>query len=118
VAVISGIGALLAWTLVDAELPRAVANDGLFPKPLAWSDRRGSAWFAVVINAALPTVLLAWRRSPAAATDGNIRLEEALCDPKDTETASGTGDPRPAPCATATSSWINTRGWLSRTAPR
>jgi len=61
VAVVSGIGALLAWTLVDAELPRAVANDGLFPKPLAWSDRKGSAWFAIVINAALPSLLLAWR---------------------------------------------------------
>jgi APA family basic amino acid/polyamine antiporter len=61
VAVVSGIGALIAWTLVDAELPRAVANDGLFPKPLAWADRKGSAWFSIVINAALPSLLLAWR---------------------------------------------------------
>jgi len=61
VAVVSGIGSLIAWTLVDAELPRAVANDGLFPKPLGWADRKGSAWFAIVINAALPSVLLAWR---------------------------------------------------------
>jgi APA family basic amino acid/polyamine antiporter len=38
-----------------------VANDGLFPKPLAWSDRHGSAWFAIVINAALPSLLLLWR---------------------------------------------------------
>jgi basic amino acid/polyamine antiporter, APA family len=60
-AVLSGFGALVGWTLVDAELPRAVANDGLFPKPLAWSDRRGSAWFSIVINAALPSLLLLWR---------------------------------------------------------
>jgi APA family basic amino acid/polyamine antiporter len=60
-AVISGFGALIGWTLVDAELPRAVANDGLFPKPLAWSDRKGSAWFSIVINAALPSLLLLWR---------------------------------------------------------
>ena len=60
-AVLSGFGALIGWTLVDAELPRAVANDGLFPKPLAWSDRKGSAWFSIVINAALPSLLLLWR---------------------------------------------------------
>ena len=61
VAVVSGIGALIGWTLVDAELPRAVANDGLFPKPLAWADRKGSAWFSIVINAALPSLLMLWR---------------------------------------------------------
>ena len=58
---VSGFGALIAWMLVDAELPRAVANDGLFPKPLGWADRKGNAWFAIVINAALPSLLMLWR---------------------------------------------------------
>jgi basic amino acid/polyamine antiporter, APA family len=61
VAVTSGFGALIGWTLVDAELPRAVANDGLFPKPLGWSDRNGNAWLAIVINAAFPSLLMLWR---------------------------------------------------------
>lgn len=58
VAVVSGFGALIGWTLVDAELPSAVASDGLFPKPLGWSDRNGNAWFSVVINAVLPSLLM------------------------------------------------------------
>ena len=61
VAVVSGIGALIGWTLVDAELPRAAANDGLFPKPLGWANRNGDAWFAIVINAVLPSLLMLWR---------------------------------------------------------
>jgi basic amino acid/polyamine antiporter, APA family len=61
VAMTSGFGALIGWTLVDAELPRAVANDGLFPKPLGWSDRNGNAWFSIVTNAVLPSLLMLWR---------------------------------------------------------
>ena len=61
VAVVSGIGALIGWTLVDAELPRAAAKDGLFPKPLGWANRNGDAWFAIVINAVLPSLLMLWR---------------------------------------------------------
>jgi len=59
-AVASGIGALNGWTLVTAEVSRAPANDGLFPRPFAWTDRRDNAWFGIVLAAALPSVLMLW----------------------------------------------------------
>ena len=61
VAVVSGIGALNGWTLVTAEVSRAPADDGLFPKAFAWTDRNGTAWFGVVITAVLPSLILLWR---------------------------------------------------------
>jgi len=60
-AVVSGIGALNGWTLVTAEVSRAPANDGLFPQPFAWTDRRGNAWFGIVVAALLPSLLMLWR---------------------------------------------------------
>jgi basic amino acid/polyamine antiporter, APA family len=54
-AVASGIGALNGWTLVTAEVSRAIAQDGLFPKAFAWSDRKDSAWFSIVLAALLPS---------------------------------------------------------------
>ncbi len=61
VAVISGIGALNGWTLIVTETSRAVAEDGLFPRPFAWVDRRGTAWFGIVIGTILPSLLMLWR---------------------------------------------------------
>ena len=61
VAVVSGLGALNGWTLVVAETSRAPAQDGLFPAPFAWTDRRGTAWFGVVLGAILPSLLMLWR---------------------------------------------------------
>jgi APA family basic amino acid/polyamine antiporter len=60
-AAVSGFGALIGWTLVTAEVSRAPANDGLFPRPFAWTDRRNTAWFGVVVAAALPSLLMLWR---------------------------------------------------------
>ena len=57
----SGFGALLGWTLVTAEVSRAPASDGLFPKPFAWTDRNDTAWFGVVVAAVLPSLLMLWR---------------------------------------------------------
>ena len=61
VAVVSGIGALNGWTLVTTEVSRAAANDGLFPKPFAWTDRKDTAWFGIVMAALLPSLLMLWR---------------------------------------------------------
>ena len=61
VAVVSGIGCLNGWVLVGSEVARAPADDGLFPKPFGWTDRKGSAWFGIVLAALLPSVLLLWR---------------------------------------------------------
>ncbi|WP_037070113.1 amino acid permease [Pseudonocardia acaciae] len=60
-AVVSGLGALNGWTLVTAEVSRAAADDGLFPPAFAWTDRRNTAWFAVLAAAVLPSALMLWR---------------------------------------------------------
>ena len=61
VAVVSGIGALNGWTLVTTEVSRAAADDGLFPRPFAWTDRKDTAWFGIVMAALLPSLLMLWR---------------------------------------------------------
>ena len=42
-------------------MSRAPARDGLFPAAFGWTDRRGTAWFGVVVAAALPSLLMLWR---------------------------------------------------------
>jgi basic amino acid/polyamine antiporter, APA family len=59
--VVSGIGALNGWTLIVTETSRAVAKDDLFPRPFAWADRNDTAWFGIVVGAALPSLLMLWR---------------------------------------------------------
>ena len=61
IAVISGIGALNGWTLIVTETSRAMANDDLFPRAFAWTDRRDTAWFGIVVGTALPSLLMLWR---------------------------------------------------------
>ena len=61
VAVISGIGALNGWTLIVTETSRALAQDDLFPRPFAWVNRNGTAWFGIVVGTALPSLLMLWR---------------------------------------------------------
>ena len=53
IAVISGIGALNGWTLIVTETSRAIAQDDLFPRPFAWTDRKGTAWFGILVGTAL-----------------------------------------------------------------
>jgi APA family basic amino acid/polyamine antiporter len=60
VAVISGIGALNGWTLIVTETSRAIAQDDLFPRPFAWADRNGTAWFGIVVGTVLPSLLMLW----------------------------------------------------------
>jgi len=60
-AVVSGIGALNGWTLLVTETSRAIANDNLFPRPFAWTDRKETAWFGILVGAALPSLLMLWR---------------------------------------------------------
>jgi basic amino acid/polyamine antiporter, APA family len=33
----------------------------LFPRAFAWTDRKDSAWFGILIAAALPSLLMLWR---------------------------------------------------------
>jgi APA family basic amino acid/polyamine antiporter len=64
--VISGLGALLAWTLIVTETSRAIAQDDLFPRPFAWSDKKGTAWFGILVGTALPSLLMLWRYSTSS----------------------------------------------------
>jgi APA family basic amino acid/polyamine antiporter len=61
IAVISGIGALNGWTLIVTETSRAIAQDDMFPRAFAWKDRKGTAWFGIVVGTALPSLLMLWR---------------------------------------------------------
>lgn len=61
IAVISGIGALNGWTLIVTETSRAMAQDDLFPRAFAWTDRRGTAWFGILVGTVLPSLLMLWR---------------------------------------------------------
>ncbi len=64
-AVVSGMGALNGWTLVTTEVARAAAQDGLFPEPFNWTDRKGTAWFGVLTAAILPSLLMLWSYTTA-----------------------------------------------------
>ncbi len=66
IAVISGIGALNGWTLIVTETSRAIAQDDMFPRPFAWSDERGTAWFGILVGTALPSLLMLWRYSTSS----------------------------------------------------
>jgi APA family basic amino acid/polyamine antiporter len=66
IAVISGIGALNGWTLIVTETSRAMAQDNLFPRPFAWTDKKGTAWFGILVGTALPSLLMLWRYSTSS----------------------------------------------------
>ncbi len=63
---VSGIGALNGWTLIVTETSRAIAQDDLFPRPFAWTDRKGTAWFGILVGTALPSLLMLWRYNASA----------------------------------------------------
>jgi APA family basic amino acid/polyamine antiporter len=48
--IISGLGALNGWTMICAEMPRAAAKDGLFPKQFARLSARGAPVFGIVAS--------------------------------------------------------------------
>jgi len=66
VAVVSGIGALNGWTLIVTETSRAMARDDMFPRPFAWTDKKGTAWFGILVGTALPSLLMLWRYNTSA----------------------------------------------------
>jgi APA family basic amino acid/polyamine antiporter len=58
VVITSGIGALNGWTLVAAEMPRAAAQDGVFPRRFERLNRRGSPAFGVIASTALASIAI------------------------------------------------------------
>jgi basic amino acid/polyamine antiporter, APA family len=55
-AVVSGLGCLIGWTLIVAEMPLAAAKDRLFPAAFA-RTRRGIPVFGIVSSTVLASIL-------------------------------------------------------------
>ena len=56
-AIVSGIGALVGWTLIVAEMPQAAARDRLFPARFARESRAGVPAFGIVTSTLLASAL-------------------------------------------------------------
>jgi basic amino acid/polyamine antiporter, APA family len=57
-AFVSGFGALNGWILLQAEMPRVLANEGLFPKVFARESRHGTPGASLLITSLLLTTLV------------------------------------------------------------
>jgi APA family basic amino acid/polyamine antiporter len=58
VVIISGIGALNGWTMVTAEMPRAAAQDGVFPERFKRLNGRGAPAWGIVFSTALASIAM------------------------------------------------------------
>jgi basic amino acid/polyamine antiporter, APA family len=58
IATISCLGALNGWVLLQAQVPLAAANDGLFPKQFAHVDKNQTPRIGLIISSALATFLV------------------------------------------------------------
>lgn len=56
-AIVSGLGALVGWTLIVAEMPQAAARDGLFPSRFAHESRAGVPAFGIIVSTLLASLL-------------------------------------------------------------
>lgn len=57
-AFFSGFGALNGWILLQAEMPRVLANEGVFPRVFARESRHGTPGASLVITSLLLTALV------------------------------------------------------------
>lgn len=58
VVIVSGIGALNGWTMIAAEMPRAAAEDGVFPKRFERLNSRGAPAWGIVLSTALASIAM------------------------------------------------------------
>jgi APA family basic amino acid/polyamine antiporter len=56
--IISGFGALTAWTMICAEMPLAAANDGLFPERFKRLNKAGVPAFGIIASTALASIAM------------------------------------------------------------
>lgn len=61
-AIVSGLGALVGWTLIVAEMPRAAAEDRLFPAPFR-TERRGVPVVGILVGATLASLIMVFSYS-------------------------------------------------------
>ena len=64
---ISALGALNGWILVQAELPTAIARDGLFPEWLARRTSRGAPLYSHLLSSGLLSTVLLLNASKTTA---------------------------------------------------
>jgi len=60
-AILSSFGALNGWILLQGQIPRAAAGDGLFPARFGRLVGRGTPVFGLVVSSVLATVLIAMK---------------------------------------------------------
>ncbi|MDQ2895941.1 MAG: APC family permease, partial [Actinomycetota bacterium] len=58
VVIISGIGALNGWTMITAEMPRAAAQDRVFPERFERLNRRGAPAWGIIVSTALASIAM------------------------------------------------------------
>lgn len=63
-AIISCLGALNGWTLIQGQIPMAAADDNLFLKVFGHRNKKGVPSYAMIITAALISLLLLLTVSP------------------------------------------------------
>jgi APA family basic amino acid/polyamine antiporter len=56
--IISGLGALVGWTMICAEMPLAAANDGLFPERFKQLSRANVPAFGIIASTFLASVAI------------------------------------------------------------
>ena len=56
--IISGIGALIGWTMICAEMPLAAANDGLFPERFKQMNKAGVPAFGIIASTTLASIAM------------------------------------------------------------
>ncbi len=49
-AAIAAFGALNGWTLVQGQIPFAIAKDKLFPAAFGWQNKKGAPYFGIIIS--------------------------------------------------------------------
>jgi APA family basic amino acid/polyamine antiporter len=58
IVIISGIGALNGWTMITAEMPRAAAEDGVFPEQFKRLNRRGAPAWGIILSTGLASIAI------------------------------------------------------------
>ena len=76
-AVISCLGALNGWILMQGQIPMAAARDKLFPKVFAKQNSKGVPVVGLLISSSLITGLLVWQAGTDLTTQFDILIELA-----------------------------------------
>ncbi|RTK96406.1 MAG: amino acid permease [Neisseriaceae bacterium] len=71
IAIIDVSGAMAGWTLVTGQTARAAAEDGLFPKVFAKTNKKGMPVYGLIILAFVMSIIVVLTASPSAQEQFN-----------------------------------------------